>query len=217
MRTDIEIKNDVLDELAWQPNIDETEIGVIVDKGVVTLTGTLDSYAKKMAAEKAVKAVKGVRAVADDIEVKYGSEFKKSDKEIAKAAADAIKWNYSVPDEQVSIKVDNGWVYLTGEVKWGYQKDAAKNAVENLLGVRGVSNAVTLKQTVEPYQVKEKIKKALERSAEIEAQNINVIVDGHKVKLRGKVHSWTEKDEARRAAFLAPGVYEVENELEVTY
>ena len=217
MRTDIEIKNDVLDELAWQPNIDETEIGVIVDKGVVTLTGTLDSYAKKMAAEKAVKAVKGVRAVADDIEVKYGSEFKKSDKEIAKAAADAIKWNYSVPDEQVSIKVDNGWVYLTGEVKWGYQKDAAKNAVENLLGVRGVSNAITLKQTVEPYQVKEKIKKALERSAEIEAQNINVIVDGHKVKLRGKVHSWTEKDEARRAAFLAPGVYEVENELEVTY
>lgn len=217
MRTDIEIKNDVLDELAWQPNIDETEIGVIVDKGVVTLTGTLDSYAKKMAAEKAVKAVKGVRAVADDIEVKYGTEFKKSDKEIAKAAADAIKWNYSVPDEQVSIKVDNGWVYLTGEVKWGYQKDAAKSAVENLLGVRGVSNAITLKQTVEPYQVKEKIKKALERSAEIEAQNINVIVDGHKVKLRGKVHSWTEKDEARRAAFLAPGVYEVENELEVTY
>lgn len=217
MRTDIEIKEDVLDELAWQPNIDETEIGVIVDKGVVTLTGTLDSYAKKMAAEKAVKAVKGVRAVADDIEVKYGTEFKKSDKEIAKAAADAIKWNYSVPDEQVSIKVDNGWVYLTGEVKWGYQKDAAKSAVENLLGVRGVSNAITLKQTVEPYQVKEKIKKALERSAEIEAQNINVIVEGHKVKLRGKVHSWTEKDEARRAAFLAPGVYEVENELEVTY
>jgi len=108
MRTDIEIKNDVLDELAWQPNIDETEIGVVVDKGVVTLTGTLDSYAKKMAAEKAVKAVKGVRAVADDIEVKYGTEYKKSDKEIAKAAADAIKWNYSVPDEQVSIKVDNG-------------------------------------------------------------------------------------------------------------
>lgn len=217
MRTDVEIRNDVLDELAWQPNIDETEIGIIVDKGVVTLTGTLDSYAKKMAAEKAVKAVKGVRAVADDIEVKYGTEFKKSDQEIAKAAADAIKWNYSVPDEQVSIKVDNGWVYLTGEVKWGYQKDAAKNAVENLLGVRGVSNAITLNQTVEPYQVKEKIKKALERSAEIEAQNINVMVEGHKVKLSGKVHSWTEKDEARRAAFLAPGVYEVENELEVTY
>ena len=217
MKTDIEIKKDVLDELAWQPNIDETQIGVIVDKGVVTLTGTVDSYTKKIAAEKAVKAVKGVRAVAEDIEVKYGAEYKKSDKEIAKAAADALKWNYSVPEDKVQIKVDNGWIYLTGEVKWDYQKDAAKSSVENLLGVRGVSNAITLKQTVEPYQVKEKIKKALERSAEIEAQNINVIVDGHKVKLSGKVHSWTEKDEARRAAFLAPGVYEVENELEVTY
>lgn len=217
MRTDIEIKNDVLDELAWQPNIDETQIGVIVDKGVVTLTGTVDSYAKKIAAEKAVKAVKGVRAVAEDIEVKYGTEYKKSDKEIAKAAADAIKWNYSVPDDDVKIKVDNGWIYLTGEVKWGYQKDAAKNAVENLLGVRGVSNAITLKQSVEPFEVKEKIRKALERSAEIEAKNINVTVEGHKVKLRGKVHSWTEKDEVRRAAFSAPGVYEVENELEVTF
>lgn len=217
MRTDIEIKNDVLDELAWQPNIDETQIGVIVEKGVVTLTGTVDSYAKKIAAEKAVKGVKGVRAVAEDIEVKYGTEYKKSDKEIAKAAADAIKWNYSVPDDDVKIKVDNGWIYLTGEVKWGYQKDAAKNAVENLLGVRGVSNAITLKQTVEPHLVKEKIKKALERSAEIEAKNISVTVDGHKVKLRGKVHSWTEKDEVRRAAFSAPGVYEVENELEVTF
>ena len=217
MRTDIEIKNDVLDELAWQPNIDETQIGVIVDKGVVTLTGTVDSYAKKIAAEKAVKGVKGVRAVAEDIEVKYGTEYKKSDKEVAKAAADAIKWNYSVPDDDVKIKVDNGWVYLTGEVKWGYQKDAAKSAVENLLGVRGVSNAITLKQTVEPNQVKEKIKKALERSAEIEAKNINVTVEGHKVKLRGKVHSWTEKDEVRKAAFSAPGVYEVDNELEVTF
>lgn len=217
MKTDVEIKNDVLDELAWQPNIDETEIGVIVDKGVVTLTGTIDSYAKKIAAEKAVKSVKGVRAVADDIEVKYGSEYKKSDKEIAKAAADALKWNYSVPEDKVSIKVDNGWVYLTGEVQWAYQKDSAKSAVENLLGVRGVSNAITLKQAVEPFQIKERIKKALQRSAEVEAQNINVVVDGHKVKLSGKVHSLTEKDEARKAAYFAPGVYEVENELEVAY
>ncbi|AXP82290.1 Osmotically-inducible protein Y precursor [Mariniflexile rhizosphaerae] len=217
MKTDVEIRNDVLDELAWQPAIDETEIGVTVEKGVVTLTGTVDSYAKKIAAEKAAKSVKGVRAVAEDIEVKYGTEYKKSDKEIAKAAADALKWNYSVPDDKVQIKVDNGWIYLSGEVKWEYQKDAAKSAVENLLGVRGVSNSITLKQSIEPYQVKEKIKKALERSAEIEAQNINVIVDGHKVKLRGKVHSWTEKEEVRRAAYLAPGVYEVDNELEVTY
>lgn len=217
MKTDVEIRNDVLDELAWQPNIDETEIGVIVENGVVTLTGTIDSYAKKIAAEKAVKSVKGVRAVAEDIEVKYGIEYKKSDMEIARAAADAIKWNYSVPEENVSIKVDNGWVYLTGEVQWAYQKDSAKSSVENLLGVKGVSNAIILKQAVEPYQVKERIRKALERSSEIEAKNIDVIVEGHKVKLRGKVHSITEKDEVRKAAYFAPSVYEVENELEVTY
>jgi osmotically-inducible protein OsmY len=217
MKTDLEIKNDVLDELAWQPNIDETQIGVIVENGVVTLTGTLDSYAKKIAAEKAVKSVKGVRAIAEDIEVKYGTEYKKSDKEIAKAAADALKWNYSVPEDKVSIKVDNGWIFLTGQVQWEYQKDAAKNAVENLIGVKGVSNSISLKQSVEPFQIKERIKKALQRSAEVEAQNINVIVDGHKVKLQGKVHSLAEKDEARKAAYFAPGVYEVDNELEVAF
>jgi osmotically-inducible protein OsmY len=217
MKTDLEIKNDVLDELAWQPNIDETQIGVIVENGVVTLTGTLDSYAKKIAAEKAVKGVKGVRAIAEDIEVKYGTEYKKSDKEIAKAAADALKWNYSVPEDKVSIKVDNGWIFLTGQVQWEYQKNAAKNAVENLIGVKGVSNSISLKQSVEPFQIKERIKKALQRSAEVEAQNIDVIVDGHKVKLRGKVHSLKEKDEVRKAAYFAPGVYEVENELEVTF
>ena len=217
MKTDVEIRKDVLDELAWQPNINETEIGVIVDNGVVTLTGTVDSYSKKLAAEKAVKGVKGVRAVAEDIEVKYGTEYKKSDKEIAKASADALKWNYSVPEDKITVKVDNGWVYLNGEVQWSYQKEAAKHAVENLLGVRGVSNAITLKQSVEPTQIKERIKKAFQRSAEVEARNINVIVDGHKVKLKGKVHSLIEKDEARKAAYFAPGVYEVENDLEVTY
>ena len=217
MKTDVEIKEDVLDELAWQPTIDETEIGVIVENGVVTLTGTVDSYSKKLAAEKAVKRVQGVRAVAEDIEVIYGTEYKKSDKEIAKASADALKWNNSVPEEKISIKVDNGWVYLDGEVEWSYQRNAAKNAVQNLLGVRGVTNSIKLKQMAEPYQIKERIKKALERSAEVEARNIKVTVEGHKVKLKGKVHSLTEKDEARKAAYYAPGVYEVENELEVTY
>ena len=217
MKTDVEIRKDVLDELAWQPTINETEIGVIVEKGVVTLTGTVDSYAKKLAAEGAVKGVKGVRAIADDIEVKYGSDYKKSDKEIAKASADALKWNYSVPEDKVTIKVDNGWVYLNGEVQWSYQKEAAKNAIQNLIGVRGVSNSISIKQAVEPTQIKERIKKAFERSAEVEARNIDVIVDGHKVKLKGKVHSLAEKDEARKAAYFAPGVYEVDNELEVTY
>lgn len=217
MKTDVEIRDDVLEELAWQPNIDETEIGVIVKNGIVTLTGTVDSYTKKLAAEDAVKSVKGVKGVAEDIEVKFGGSYKKSDSEIAKAAVSAIEWNSSVPDDKVMVKVDNGWVYLSGEVPWSYQKDSARRAVENLQGVRGVSNLITLKQAVEPSQIKEKIKKALQRSAELEAQNINVTVDGHKVKLSGKVHSLAEKDEARKAAFYAPGVYEVDNNLEVTY
>lgn len=217
MKTDVEIRDDVLDELAWQPTIDETEIGVIVKDGIVTLTGTVDSYSKKIAAEKAVKSVKGVKAVAEDIEVKYGSSLKKSDAEIAKSAVSSLEWNSSVPDEKVMVKVDDGWVNLTGEVQWSYQKDAAKRAVENLQGVRGVTNLITIKQAVEPYKIKERIKKALERSAEVEAKNINVIVDGHNVKLRGKVHSLHEKDEAISAAYFAPGVYKVENELEVTY
>lgn len=217
MRTDVQIRDDVLDELAWQPNIDETQIGVIVDNGVVTLTGTVDSYSKKMTAEKAAKSVFGVRAVAEDIEVKYGSDFKKTDAEIAKAAADALEWNYSVPDDIIEIKVENGWVYLTGEVKWSFQKDAAKKAVQDLLGVKYVSNNITLKQEVRGTDIESKIRKAFERSAEIDSKNVKVIVDGHTVKLRGKVHSLTEKEDARKAAYDAPGVYRVENELEVVY
>lgn len=215
MKTDLEIKEDVLDELEWQPNIDETEIGVTVDKGVVTLTGTVDSYSKKIAAEKAAKRVKGVRAVVENVEVKYGLEYKKTDKEIAKAALDALKWNYSVPDEKITLKVENGWIYLTGEVEWEYQKDAAQRAVQDLLGVKHVSNQITLKQSIQATGIKEKITKAFERLADVDAQNIEVIVKDHTVKLKGKVHSLAEKEAARKSALYSPGVYKVENELSV--
>jgi len=217
MKTDSEIKEDVLDELMWQPNIDETQMGVIVEKGVVTLTGIVDTYAKKVAAEKAVKNVIGVKAVADDIEVKYGDAYKKTDKEIAKAVVNALSWNASVPDDKVEIEVRDGWVYLSGEVQWFYQKDAARKAAENLLGVKKVVNNITLKQAIEPSEIKKKISKAFERLADLDAQNIKVEVDGHKVKLKGKVHSYAEKEEARKTAYFAPGVYDVENELEVAY
>lgn len=217
MKTDEKIKEDVLEELKWQPNIDETQIGVIVDNGVVTLTGVVDTYSKKMAAEKAVKRVAGVRAVAEDIEVKYGDEYKKTDKEIAKAAADALEWNASIPHEKITIEVKNGTVYLSGELEWSYQRNAAKNIVNNLVGVKYVVNNILIKQAVEPVEIKNKITKAFERLAELDAKNIHVEAHGHKVKLTGKVHSLIEKDEARRAAFLAPGVDDVENELEVTY
>jgi len=217
MKTDIEIKEDVLDELMWQPNIDETQIGVIVENGVVTLTGIVDTYAKKVAAEKAVKNVVGVKAVADDIEVKYGDAYKKTDKEIAKAVVNALSWNASVPDDKVEIEVRDGWVYLSGELQWFYQKDAARKAAEHLLGVKKVVNNITLKQAIEPSEIKNKISKAFERLADLDAQNIKVEVDGHKVKLQGKVHSYAEKEEARRTAYFAPGVYDVENELEITH
>ncbi len=217
MKTDLEIKEDVLDELTWQPGIDETEIGVIVEDGVVTLSGVVSDYAKKRAAELAVKNVLGVKAVAGDIEVKYGDSFKKTDKEIAKAVVNALNWNAAVPEEDIRIKVEDGWVYLSGEVKWQYQKNAAKNAVQNLLGVRNVVNNIAIRQDVKPFEVKDKIKKAFERSAEIDANNITIQTDGHTVTLRGKVHSIAEKEDAEAAAYRAPGVYHVKNELKVQY
>lgn len=217
MKTDIQIKDDVLEELAWQINTKETEIGVIVDKGVVTLTGVVDSFAKKMAVENATKTVNGVKAIADDIKIKYGNSFKRTDGEIAKAAVEALFWNISVPADDIKIKVEDGWVYLSGDVNWPYEKKAANKAVQNLLGVKGVINNIALKQALKPEDIREKISKAFKRSSEIDSKNINVIVDGHTVKLRGKVHSLHEKDEAREAAYFAPGVYKVENELEVTY
>tara|TARA_R110002012_G_scaffold160895_1_gene322879 strand:+ start:32557 stop:33225 length:669 start_codon:yes stop_codon:yes gene_type:complete len=217
MKTDSQIKEDVLDELKWQPNIDETQIGVIVENGVVTLSGVVNDYSKKIAAEKAAKSVRGVRAVAEDIEVMYGDTYKKTDKEIAKTVVHALEWNASVPDDKISIKVEDGWVYLSGEVQWSYQRNAAKKAIENVLGVKYVANNITLKQTVKATDIKEKIKKAFERAANIDAKNISVEVDGHTVTLKGIVHSLAEKDEARKTAYSSPGVYSVKNELKVEY
>jgi osmotically-inducible protein OsmY len=217
MRTDAQIKLDVQDELDWEPSIDETKIGVAVDSGVVTLSGEVSSYAKKMAAEKAAKGVQGVKAVAEDIEVKYPSSLKKSDTEIAKAALNALKWHSSVPNDTVMVKVENGWVYLSGEAKWAYQKDSAKNAIKDLTGVRGVNNSIAIKQDAKPFEVKERIEKAFERSAEIDAKGIMVTTDGHTVTLSGKVHSIKEKEDAEKAAFKAPSVWEVKNNLRVQY
>ena len=217
MKTDSQIKLDVQDELAWEPSIDETKIGVGVDHGVVTLSGEVDSYTKKLAAEKAAKSVSGVMAVAEDIEVKFASSLEKSDTEIAKAAVDALQWHSSVPNDTIMVKAENGWVYLSGEVNWSYQKNSAKNAVKDLTGVRGVSNSITIKQQAKPFEVKNKIKEAFERSAEIDARRINVTTDGHTVKLSGKVHSIQEKEDAEKAAFKAPGVHVVKNNLKVQY
>jgi len=217
MKTDYEIKEDVLAELLWQPNIDETKVGVVVEDSVVTLSGVVDNYTKKLAAEKAAKKVQGVKAVAIDIEVKYGTAYKKTDKEIAKAVVNALEWDNSIPEEKISVKVENGWVYLSGELQWNYQKEAAKKTVENLLGVKGVVNSIQIKQAIKPSQIKERITKAFERSAEVNAKSITVSTNGHIVTLKGMVNSIAEKDEAENAAYMAPGVSEVKNKLKVQY
>lgn len=217
MKTDAEIKNDVLDELAWQPNIDENQIGVIVEDGVVTLSGVVNNYSKKLAAEKAAKNIEGVKAVALDIEVKYGVDFKKTDKEIAKAIVDAYEWNSSIPEDEIQIKVENGWVFLTGEVQWEYQKNAAKKAIEGLVGVRGINNSITLKNSIKPKEVKSQIKRAFHRMATLDSNDIILETHGNTVTLRGKVHSIKEKEDAEIAAYKAPGVFDVKNELKVQY
>ena len=203
--------------MAWESDVDDRQIGVAVENGVVTLSGVVNSYTSKMAAEKAAKKVYGVKAVAEDIEVKYGDAFKKTDKEIAKAAVNALEWNISVPDDKIMVKVEDGWVYLSGEVKWDYQRKAAKKAVENLLGVKYVANNITLKQKVEATDIKNKIKKAFERAADVDAKKISVEVDEHTVTLRGTVRSLAEKEEARKTAYASPGVYNVINKINVEY
>jgi osmotically-inducible protein OsmY len=217
MRTDAQIKQDVLDELAWQPNIDETQIGVIVEDGVVTLSGVVDEYSKKVAAEKATKRVAGVKAVAEDIEVKYGDDFRKTDKEIAKVVVNALEWNSSIPKEKIMVKVEDGYIFLTGEVSWEYQKSAVKNTILNLLGVKGVINNIIIESNIKPSEVKDSIKKAYQRSANIGANKVKIEIDGHIVKLTGMVSSIKEKEDAEKAAFQAPGVTEVKNHLKVQY
>ncbi|WP_242084911.1 BON domain-containing protein [Aestuariivivens sediminis] len=215
MRTDSQIKQDVLDELEWESSIDETQIGVIVENGVVTLTGVVDSYSKKIAAENAAKRVYGVKAVAEDIEINYSPGFSKSDTDIAKNVVNTLKWDTSVPDDKISIKVENGQVYLSGTVDWSFQKEAARKAIQNINGVRGITNNLKLGQQIQPDDIKDRITKAFERSAVIDANNINVKIKGKTVELTGTVHSIAEKEEARKAAFWAPGVTHVENKLKV--
>lgn len=217
MKTDNEIKSDVLDQLMWQPNIDDTKIGVIVEDGIVTLTGVVDSYTKKLAAEKAVKSVKGVKAIALDLEVKYGTEFIKTDSVIAKSVTNTLAWNSMVPEENVAVKVEDGWVYLSGEVQWFYQKEAAKKAVENLLGVKGVINSIQIKQTGRPTRIIEKLKKAFERSTDVDDKNITIFVESDHIKLSGSVRTFSEKEEAEKITYFTPGVTKVKNELRVEY
>jgi osmotically-inducible protein OsmY len=215
MKTDAQLKTDVSAELEWEPSINASHVGVAVDNGVVTLTGHLDTFAEKFAVERAVQRVQGVRAIALELDVKLEPGHKRSDSEIAAAAESALKWHSLVPDEKVQVKVEKGWVTLKGEVDWDYQRRSAEQAVHPLTGVVGVSNTITLKSRTTPTNVANRIREALTRHAEREAKHIEVIVNGSAVTLRGNVDSWAERAAAYGAAWSAPGVLSVVNEIKV--
>jgi osmotically-inducible protein OsmY len=216
MKSDIELKADVAAELTWDPAINATNIGVMVKNGVVTLAGHLDTYAEKHAVERAVRRVSGVRAIALDLDVKLAPEHVRSDFEVAQAAAAALRLNSLVPDGKLKVEVENGWITLTGQVDWGYQFSSAEQCLRPLAGVRGITNAVTIKPRVQGKDIAAQIKAALTRQAEREARHIEVAVKGAVVTLSGKVHSMAEHDAALGVAFSAHGVSGVVDHLEVT-
>jgi osmotically-inducible protein OsmY len=216
-RTDQDIQSDVLDELTWEPRVRPNEIGVTVNEGVVTLTGSVDSYAKKWAAERAAHRVSRVRAVANDLAVRIATAAEKSDPEIATAATRALEWDAFVPVEVLDVTVADGWVTLHGQVEWEYQRRAAERAVGRLTGVRGVSNGITVRPTVraDGRDLAERIVDALARNGATETEGISVRVHGDTAVLAGLVHSIPEREEIERVVWSAPGIREVHNHVTV--
>lgn len=214
-RTDRDIHMDVMETLAFDPQIGEQNIAVSVKDGIVTLSGEVENHVQKVAAEQAVKRVMGVRGFAEELEVNPPAHHRRTDTELVEAALNTLKWSVLVPADRIQVKVEHGWVTLLGEVNWNFERESAQDAITKLTGVRGVSNKITVKPHVAPTDVKRKIIREFERAARQDAQQVQVKVSGGIVSLEGTVQDWAEYDEAERAAWSAPGVTEVRNFLVV--
>ena len=216
-KSDADLKSDILSELKFEPNVRTTDIGVLVDHGTVTLNGFATSYSEKWDAVRATKRVAGVNALADDIKVKLLDGYSRTDGDIAAAAANQIRWSSTVPADVVQTTVSDGWITLEGEVEWWYQKNDAEKAVEDVMGVKGVSNQISIKPKLSADKIDTDIRSAFERNAMLDAAKITVETSGNKVTLIGKVRNYAEKEEAERVAWAASGVYSVDNQLSVKW
>lgn len=215
MKTDSELKKDVLTELVWDPLIPEARVGVTVSDGVVTLTGHLDTYAEKIATKRAVERVSGVKAIAVEMDVIPLGVHQRSDTEIATAAEHALSWNTSIPQDRVKLTVEKGWVTLSGELDWNFQRRSVERMIRPLKGVVGVTDNIRLKALPIPVNLSNRIQDALTRQAVREARRIEITVDGSVVTLHGHVHSWAERNAAEGATWSAPGVSRVNNQLTI--
>lgn len=215
MKSDSQLQHDVMAELEWDPIVDHADVGVSVVDGVVALSGFVKSYAEKQAAERAARRVSGVKAIAEEIKIRYADQPKNADHEIAKRILDVFKWSSLIPDEKIGVKVEDGWVTLSGSVNWHYQAEEARKAAGKISGVVGIMNRIEVDRRPAASDIRHRIEDAFKRQADLDAASVTVALDGHKVTLGGRVKAWRERQVAERAAWGAPGVTQVEDHIVV--